>query len=134
MKQFHQTLYHNLYRPILNGFLLSVLLLTGCVPLQPTVGGTVPSGTIPTGRDTAAIILTWEGAPLGDGPACVHLTVDANGHAAFGACDSADQTATIGEMHLAELDTMQRRFAPFSAATAVGTVTFNGSGTSDSAA
>jgi hypothetical protein len=114
--------------------LLSVLLLTGCVPLQPTAGGTVPSGTIPTGRDTAAIILTWEGAPLGDGPACVHLTVDANGHAAFGACDNINQAATIGEMHLAELDAMQRRFAAFTAETTAGTVTFTGSGTSDSAA
>ncbi len=125
MKQFHQPL----FQTIITGFLLSVLLLAGCAPLQP-----ISSSTIPTGRGTAAVILTWEGAPLGDGPACVHLTVDANGHAAFGACDNIDQAATIGESHLNELDAMQRRFAAFRAETAVGTVTFNGSGTSDSAA
>ncbi len=125
MKQFHQPL----YQTIITGFLLSVLLLAGCAPLQP-----ISSGTIPTGRGTAAIILSWEGAPLSDGPACVHLTVDANGHAAFGACDNIDQAATIGESHLTELDAMQRRFAAFTAETTAGTVTFNGSGTSDNAA
>lgn len=130
MKQFHQPLYQTL----MTGFLLSVLLLTGCLPIQPVTGSTLPSGTIPGHSGTAALILTWEGAPLGDGPACAHITIDATGHAAFGACDNIDQTATIGENHLTELDAMQRRFATFSTETAVGTVTFNGSGTSDSAA
>ena len=130
MKQYHQSLYRTI--------ILSVLLLVACAPLQPIVNGTIPdgtaiSGTIPTGRDTAAIILTWEGAPLGDGSECVHLTVDANGNAAFGTCDNIDQVATIGKSHLTELDAMQRRFATFTAETSVGSVTFNGLGMSENA-
>lgn len=123
--------------------LLLMLMLTGCLPIQPlstdpVFGSTVPNGTIPGSQEGAATILVWEGAPLGGEPACVHLTVDANGHAVFGTCDNVAQAASIGEIHLNELDAMQQRFAPFHTATTLetnsGTLTFNGHGTSDNPA
>jgi len=129
MKPFLQRLSQNVYQTLTTGFLLSVLLLAGCLPLQPITNSPTPNATIPSQQSDAAVILTWEGAPLGEGPACVHLTVDANGNAAFGACDQIDQSAPIGENHLNELDAMQHRFASFSAETELGTVRFTGTGT-----
>ncbi|MEZ4618388.1 MAG: hypothetical protein R2867_23135 [Caldilineaceae bacterium] len=127
---------HRRHRRLLFAWPLALLcVLAGCLPIQPISGGTIPNGTIPNGtipsdQASAAIVLTWEGAPLSGEASCVHVTVDANGHAAFGTCGNVDQTATIDESHLQELDAMQRRFAPFTTETSAGTLTFTGHGTS----
>jgi hypothetical protein len=128
-----KNLYQLTPQTLLTGLLLTILLLVGCVPIQPP-SGTIPGATIPEPQGEAVILLTWEGAPLGEGPACAHLTVDANGQVAFGACDNIDQTATLGETHQRELDELQRRLAPFTAETASGTVAWNGYGAAASAA
>lgn len=101
--------------------LLLLLLLTGCVAVQPAPA----SGNIPSADND--VVLTWEGAPLHDATQCAHLAINSSGQATFGLCGEAGTVQPLGA-HAQEWSAMQARFAAFTYTTETTTLTFNGAG------
>lgn len=100
---------------------LLMLLLTGCVAVQPPPNG----ATIPSADSDA--VLTWEGAPLSDPTLCGRLQIDRRGEATFGPCDAAGVMQPLGA-HAQEWAEIQERFAPFTYTTDATTLILRSTG------
>jgi len=117
--------------------LLSILLLAGCVAVQPIQNIDTNRPIPPQHSADSEIVLLWEGEPLNAATAgaCGRLQLDAMGTATVSACDTDDGvTQPLNATHAQEWVTMQARFADFHTETADGNLTFHGTGSSNGAA
>lgn len=109
--------------------LITMLLLLGCMPIQP-----LPSAPPATGLGDAITVLEWEGyTEMGDGDAtrCKQLQLAIDNQALVGDCATLAEPVPLLATHAQEWAYMQANFAPFTLTTVTDQLEFRGVGNLD---